>query len=267
MIAKHCSIVEGTARPMWFPVSAVGGAAKTVYVGGLVTHYIVAGDGVLAPIAANANPMGVPFGVVLGTNNLVPLYDTTYNAEYQISTITLATSAAVEKRMQEGQWIKGDTQAMVQVAVIDPTSVLRLPIYAHATTQTAPTEAISTAGNANGLTVTCGTTGFDCTGIAYNAMYYCRKGLNQGIYRTGYDTNAGTGAKTFYIPTPFTTATTGEIWVGANFSLGRQRIDLQTTGLGINTVTTTSTNHYLVDVLEINLKNKGEEYALLRFVF
>jgi hypothetical protein len=154
---------------------------------------------------------------------------------------------------------------LVQVALIDPTSVLRLPIYAHATNQTAPTEAISTSGLATGLGVTCGTTGFDFTGIAYSATYYCRKGLNRGLYRIGYDTNAGTGAKTWYQAMNYTCATVGETYVGVDFSLGRNKIDLQTTGLGINIVSSTATNYYAVDVLEINLETAGQEYALVRF--
>jgi hypothetical protein len=266
---KFVSIVEGTARPIWMPVSCVGGTAQTVYVGGLVNYYLGGGDGVLAPIAANAAPMGRPFGVVLGTNNLTPLYNTTYNAEYQsspTSTGSMATDMARDWRMQEGMWIKGDSMPLVQVALIDPTSVLRFPIYAHATTQTAPTEAISTSGLTTGLGVTCATTGFDFTGIAYQSTYFCRKGLNKGLYRIGYDTNAGTGAKTWYQGMNYTCATVGETWVGVDFQLGRTKIDLQTTGLGINIVTSTATNYYSVDVLEIHLEEANNEYALVRFI-
>jgi hypothetical protein len=261
-----CSIVEGTARPIWMPVSCVGGSAQTVYVGGLVTYFGSAGDGVLAPIAANAAPMARPFGVVVGTNNLTPLYNSTYMTEYATAVTSQATEATRDWRMQEGMWSKSDPMSLVQVAMIDPSSVLRMPIRAHATTLTAPTEAISTAGNSNGLTVTCGTTGFDFTGIAYQSTYYCRSGLNKGLYRTGYDTGAGTAARTWYQAMPYTTATVGETWVGVDFALGRSRIDVQTTGLGINIVTSLATNYYAVDVLEIHLENKGDEYALVRFV-
>ena len=265
--SKFCSIVEGTARPLWVPVSTVGGAAKTVYVGSLVTLYVNAGDGVLAPIGANANPMKAPFGVVIGTNNLTPLYDATYNTEYALSTVTMTTSLARDWRMQEGMFVKSDPMALVQVAVIEPgVSVVRIPIFAHVSTQTVLAEAISTAGNANGLTFTCGTTGFDFTSVAYSATYYARTGLNRGLYRVGYDATAGTAAKTIYNPFLATTANTGEKYVGVDFVLGRTRIDLQTTGLGINVLTDVSTNHYLVDCLEINLQNKGDEYALVRFV-
>jgi hypothetical protein len=266
MISRRCAIVEGTARPLWVPVGTVAGSAATVYVGGLVNWYLKASDGVIPPIAANAAPMARPFGVVIGTNNLTPLYDTTYLTEYQIGAATHAVQVARDWRMQEGMWIKSDPTPLVQVALIDASSVLRIPIYAHATSYTAPTEAVSTAGNANGLTFTCGTTGFDFTGIAYDATYYARTGLNKGQYRIGYDTNAGTGAKTVYQPFSGTTATTGEKYVGVNFCLGRSGIDLQTTGLGINIVTSLATNYYSVDVLEINLQNTGEEYALVRFV-
>jgi hypothetical protein len=266
-------IVEGTARPLWVPLSSVGGAGQTVYFGSVVTWYLKSGDGVLPTIAANAAPMTRPFGIVIGSNAMPGTasagynqYSSTYMTDYITQQVTQATANGRDWRMQEGMWIKSDPTVLVQVALLDATSVVRLPIYAHATTLTAPTEAISTAGNASGLTVTCGTTGFDFTGIAYDATYYCRKGLNKGIYRIGYDTNAGTGAKTFYQAMPYTTATAGETYVGVNFCLGRTGIDMQTTGLGINIVTSLATNYYSVECLEIHLENANDEYALVRFL-
>jgi len=263
------TIVEGTARPIWLPITCVGGSATTVYIGSMVQWTYATGDGVIPTIAASGATVG-PVGVVVGTNNLTPLYNTTYQTEYtsSLASTNQTTQNARDWRMQEGMWIKSDPMPLVQVALIDRTSVLRIPIYAHATNLTMPAAAVSTAGSAGGQTVTCGTTGFDTTAVAYENTIFCRTGLNRGLYRITYDTNAGTGAKTWYQAMPYTTATVGETYVQVPFKLGLTHIDLQTTGLGINTITGASnaSNYYTVECLEIHLEDYGDEYALIRFL-
>ena len=263
------AVVEGTARPLWVPVSAVGGTGQTVYVGSVVTWFAASGDGVLPTAAATAAPMKKPIGIVLGTNGMPGAaasgfnqYNSTYMTDYITQVITQAAVNGRDWRMVEGMWIKSEPGAMVQIAYLNINSVVRLPIYAHGTNLTAPSVLTSTTGSATGLTVT--TNAADYTPIAYESTLFCRTGLNRGLYRTTYNTN--TTAWAWYIPMPYTTATAGETYVSVDFALGRTHIDMQTTGLGINTVTSLATNYYDVEVLEIHLEDPNDEYAIVRFV-
>ena len=130
IVGKGLQVVEGTPRPLWMPVAVDGASgANTVYIGQAVTQYTGSNDGVIGIAASGAAPATVlPWGVVLGSSNLTPLYDgTTTFDEYATGVYSQALQKARDWRMQEGMWIKSDPALMVQIATITDESV-RAPI-------------------------------------------------------------------------------------------------------------------------------------------
>lgn len=256
-------VVEHPVRTIWAPVDYGSGGAATVYIGQLV----VAGSVATCQGVKAWNPAGeadttadqVPFGVVVGFNNRTPTYISTYSSDYGTAVNTAALQQARDSVGAEGMWGPRDPALMAQVAVIGPNTVLKGRIMAGAW-GTAPTVATVTTGS-TGAGYTASTHGF--TAVAYNATYYCRSGANAGIYRISYDTSAT--VKTFYICFPYTIAA-GDTFVGANIAgVGTCKMMLSTTGTYIdNSAAVGTTNWIWADVLELNLKTAGSEYALFR---
>ena len=265
-------VLEGPTRTIWAPVGAATSAQATVYVGqmvvagavgtysGTVTPWNIAGVG-------DTTADQVPFGIVTAINNRNPLYNSTYMAEYGTSVITQATMAARDFfGVEGGMYAKNDGQLMAQVALITSQTVIKGRIFA-TSYGTAPGVGIVTAiaGSGDGSGFTCGTTGFDFTSVAYNASYCGRSGKNLGITRTGYDTGAPTATRTFYNFFPFTVAV-ADTFVGVNLSsLGTCKAMFDTAGTFIDNAAAVGTTNYIwIDVLELNLKEAGQEYAVFR---
>ena len=255
-------IVEGSSgvpSRKWFPVSYVGGAAQTVYVGQLVK--LVDGDGVAPLPNAAAGPAVIyPFGIITALNKRTPTYDSTYKTNYGISVASQADELARDYFGAEGMTGKGEPALMAKVALIEATSVIEGPVMKTAY-GTAPGILTMTTGSAAGLTGFVHNTA-DSTLVTLNNMYYCRSGLNAGLYRSSYAGSATT--PTFRRAWPYATAI-GDTFVASNFGLGRQAIDFNSVGMYIDNGAAL-TNYYAVDVLSIDLKTAGQETAQFRFV-
>jgi hypothetical protein len=252
-------IVEGTPSVKWFPVSCgTAPTSNTVYEGQIVQF---ATGGVIALGAEDAGPVvsKYPFGIVVGTNNRTPLYNTTYNAQYITSVITQATLAARDFAFVEGMFPKSFPQAMAKVALIDPTCVIEGPIRNGGAT-TAPGVVTCTTASTDGLTSMVHGAA-DVALLANNNMYYCRSGADRGFYNMSYAGSQTT--PTFYSPWPYDW-TVGDTFVAINFGLGRQKIALDSTSQWINNAGALS-NYYLVDVVSMDLTKAGEEKAQFRF--
>jgi len=181
------SVVEAPLRTIWCPVHY---NAVTLYVGQLV----VAGGVTSAMCGAVKawTPAGVydttadqmPWGVVVGTNNKEPVFDSTYKAEYitsvQSQANLLARKWAYASTGTGTMFGPHDPQAMVKVAVIGPQTVLKGRIFT-TTYGVAPTVVTVTLGSTTGAGYTAGAADF--TPVAYNATTYCRTGANRGLYR------------------------------------------------------------------------------------
>ena len=258
------SVVEGAIRTIWMPVN-MGSGASTCYEGQLVVAGVAAsGSGGCIPwnVAGVGDTTAdqVPFGVVVGLNNKVPLYNSTYKSNYGTAVNTKALQVARDWRMAEGMFAKGDPALMAQVAVIGPNTVLKGRIF-NAAYGTAPTVLTATAVNGTaGLGWTSNAAEF--TPVAYNNTFYCRSGANRGLYRTGYDTSAT--AHTFYLYWPYTLAV-GDTFVGSNLALGTCTGMFDTLGMYINNAAAVyTTNFAWMDVLELNLETAGAEYAIFK---
>ena len=259
------TVVENPVRTIWVPVDYGGGGAATVYERSIVVAGAIATcQGVKVWNVAGVGDTTadqVPFGVVVGTNDANPTYDSTYKANKVASVGTQATLLARDWRGNEGMFAKGEPLALVKVAVIGPDTVLKAPIY-NATHGTPPTVTTVSTGSTDGLGYTASAT--EHTPVAYNATYYCRSGANKGLYRISYDTSAT--VKTFYQPFPYDIAI-GDKFVSANIAAyGTCKVMFDTTSCSFinNAAAVGTTNYAWIDVLELNLEKAGEEYAIFR---
>jgi len=259
------SVVHGSPQTIWAPIKP----SATVYEGSIVSVDQSALDEgvVVRPTGvgvSNTTNKDMPLGVVVGTNRKIPVYSSTYNANYITDTgVTGLRTDATEYVGVEGPWGKGDKRAMVQVALIDPCTILRAPIRNNAI-GTAITELTSSAGNANGLTVTTGACDF--TPVANLCSIYARSGVNAGTYRITDDTSTTVAA--WDVQMLSTTATTGEKYV--RVPLRHHGVSYVTIGDGtvasyIDASISPATNYDIIHVLRLDLSTAGNEYAEFRF--
>lgn len=204
----------------------------------------------------------IPFGVVIGTNNKTPLFSTNYNAEYITSASPLASTN--EYVGVEGVWPKGGREAMVKVALIHPSTVLRGTIF-RASNGTALQVGSTTAGNGSSAgtsvttTVSIGRGG--STGITKTfETVYNRTGANQGSYRV-LDSNSST-ALTWDTPL-YSPSTLGDTWVAVNglrpFGFSHMQVDSE--AMFIDGSADASANYFSVNVIRLDLTTQGSEYA------
>jgi hypothetical protein len=260
-------VIEGELRTIWMPVDFAN-SAKTLYEGGIVMSALSSsapsGEGVMtigaAAGASDTTGKAVPFGIVVGTNDKAPTYNSTYKGLSIASVGTQAAQVARDTVGLEGMFPKGDQAAYVKVAVIGTDTVIKGPIFNGAYGTVLPTYA-NTSASTDGLTVT--TSAVTFTPVAYNHTWYCRSGANMGLYRTPYSTS--TTSHTFYMAFPQDIAV-GDVFVPVALRLGTcyAQFDAQATYIEMSAVAYSS-NYYVIDVLEMNLKTSGEEYAIFKF--
>jgi len=252
------SVVWGTSvGHVWVPIVD----SDTCYVGQIVACQ--ANEGVV-PIgaASGANDTTgklVPMGVVIGTNNRRPSYDSTYKTEKITDATPLATTT--EFTGVEGPWAKGDRQAMVEVALIDQCTVLKGRLF-NAAYGTAITVGTVSTGDSNG--VSCTSSAVEVAGVAGLASLYFRGGANAGAYRITDDTS--TTAITWDKPT-YAAVAVGDTLVRANglrvFGPSRAQFDSEATYID-NSAALTS-DYYGLDVIKLDLSKAGEEHVYFRF--
>ena len=251
------TIVQGTSPyKIWAPITD----ADTIYNGQLVS--CDANEGVVplgtASGAADTTAQVVPFGVVLGNNLKNPNYDTTY----QTNSITDATphDSTTEFAMVEGVWAKGDKQAMVEIAVITPETILKAPLR-NASVSTAPTLLTVTTGDVNG--VSCTTNATDVAGIAVRSTIYFRTGANQGSYRITDDTS--TTALTWDKPTTKDVAISDTAVRVPYRALGPTQVQTDSESMYLNVAADATSDYWVFDVLKLDLSQAGNEHMYFKF--
>jgi hypothetical protein len=261
------TIVEGCVDVKWVPINP----SATIYTGSIVTFdqsALATSEGCVVRGAAvgvsNTTNKDTPFGVVLGNNLRNPIFSSTYNASYITDEgVTGIRSSTTEYVNVEGPWPKGGKQAMVQVGIIGPGTVLKAPIR-NAAIGTAISLLTSTAGNANGLTVT--TNACDFTPVAGLGTIYSRTGVNAGQYRVTDDTSATIAAWDREMLN--TTATAGETYVRVPLRpMGTSYVIIGdgTVASFIDASASPATNYDIIHVLELNLEEAGNEFVKFRF--
>lgn len=254
-------VVESPLRTIWMPVGTSTTNAITLYVGQLISNTIAtASSGATAFVQAGTEDSQKPFGVVVGTNNKAPVFDSTYKCEYITSAVTQATMLARKSALLGdggGMHYPSDSAAFVKVAVIGPCTVLKGRIFAGAYGTALSTSTIGTTST-DGLTLTA-THPF--TTIAYNSTFTGRTGLNKGISRVVRSASAS--APTLYLPFPYD-PTAADVFVGANVAQGNTLLTFDALGTYVNgQAAQTAANR--VNVLDINLETSGSEYVIFSF--
>lgn len=259
------TVSHGSPYSVWVPVDT----SATVYVGSLVCWDVsdtslVSFEGVIvreqADGIANVTNYDYPFGCVIGTNEKNPRFSTTYKTEYitQGGAADPHDGATREYVGVEGPWSKGDQTAMVKVAVITASTILRAPIYNNAV-GTAPTELVITTGSTDGLSAT-STTTTDFTPIAGYQTVYCRKGGNAGIYRV--DDTASTTAHAWDTAMP-ADVVIGDVFVKVPVRVGLSKVRFgdNTACSYINCSETPDGNFDNIQVTRLDLREQGKEFA------
>jgi hypothetical protein len=249
---------------VWLPVLA----GQTIYTGQIVSNdasALVEGVQYLpqAAGASNTTNKDIPLGVVVGNNNISAnvLYSSTYKSEY-ITAEAAGTAYNNTRQYQgvEGPWPKGDPIAMVLVALIDPTSILRGPLY-NAAVGTAPTEVTVTVGSGtDGLGCTTGAT--DVASVATLGTIYARTGKNAGVYRTL--TSASTTTHTWLQAMPKDMEVGDKALIVPLRPYGISYVQI-TMGQYIDVSQAAATHYFGIDVIRLDLKEAGKEYCEFRF--
>ena len=254
------TIVHGSPMTIWAPIVA----GDEIFTGSIVTCQYDEGVAPLNVAAGAADtttaPHSMPFGVVVGNNLYNQTFDTTQNA----TSITDATPLAstTEFRNVEGVWAKGDKQAMVQIALITPETILRGPLY-NAAVGTAPTLLTATTAVAAGTSAVTNAT--DVAGVDNLATVYFRSGANAGAYRITSDTDDGTTALTWDKPTTSPVAI-GDTCVRVPIrALGPTYAQLDAEATYINVAATPATDYYILDIVKLDLSVAGKEHAYFKF--
>jgi len=264
------SIVHGSPQSIWVPIQT----SATINVRGIVCldQSGVTEGVIMLPDAsgvANDSNLDVPLGVCIGTNRKNPLYNSTELTEYitDPGASDPHGGASIEYVGVEGPWAKGDPIAMVKIALIDPTTILRAPIR-NAAIKTAPTllTATNATHDANGLGVTTNTS--ECASITTPlSTIYCRTGANAGAYRL-----CDTASASIHT---WDTAMRNDCVYGDTFVLVPVRTHGfstvmfdDTTAMFIDSAddpVADGTDRWIIDVVRLDLSTAGNEYCEFRF--
>ena len=255
-------VVSANPRLVWMPVD-YGSAGDTLYVGQLVKS---TSDGV-APLGAASGAYDTTgeasvLGVVVGTNNLNPVYNSTYKAEYITSVSSQAALAAREFRMVEGPFGKGDSQAMVQVAIITPDTYVKGQFF-NSTFGTAPTAVVCKTQSTTGLGVAYTAGQADAASVADNSTLCGRTGANSGIYRIRTDATNSAAVTAVAFP--------NDVQVGDTFGaincrpIGLSKVQTDTESMFFDSSAALSADYWGIDVISLDLSEAGKESVVFKF--
>jgi hypothetical protein len=257
-------VIHGSPQNIWVDVDAT----DTLYVGQLVMH----GDNARAN--TGCEPLGVasgtsdktglnlPFGIILGNNNRTPVYDTTYLCNSIVGVTTQAAIAARDWIGAEGPHAKGDGAAKVEIAIVDPSTVIEGKCFDTTYGTVLETDTDSDGTDTTGYTTAGLTSAVSFTPVARRATFYCRAGANQGIYRVRID--ASTTAPQVETAFPYDVAS-GDTFVAVPFTIGYSRMQFDAESMFIDCNAAINGSWYDVYVHKIDLETSGREVAQFRF--
>jgi len=185
-------IAEGPSRTFW----VAGNGTGTYYIGQLQSYLAAnaaATPGTIVPLAvpagaADTTNKQIPAGIAVGFNSRVQTSNS--GGQYSTAVVSSANQLARDWMFQEGMYVKGDPQLLIQLAEILPETIIEGDIR-NAAIGTAPTLlTVSASTDADGMIsvgVTTNATQF--TPVAHKCTIYCRSGRNAGLYRVTKDTS------------------------------------------------------------------------------
>ena len=246
---------RGTA---WYPIDASG----TLYHGQIVESQ---GDGVAeidVPSGAfdtsgNTNILGI----VVGDNNMTPVYDSTYKVNKITGVASQANQLAREWTGAEGSmWPKGEPQPMVEVALIGPETKIVGPIK-NAAIGTSPTLLTVTTASSDGATSLV-TNACEHTPVSDFSTIYCRTGANKGLYRITQDTSTVSPTNTMAFPKA---VAVDDTLIRVPMRIGMSYIYIDSLAMYVDNSATPATNYFGVNVVDMNLSTAGEEKVWFYF--
>lgn len=252
-------IPDGGTAPhsIWVPIDS----ADTIYTGSIVTSV---NDGVgpvgAAAGAADTTGKAVIRGLVIGTNDDIPTLNTTYMNHSIAGVTSQAAQIARSWYGNEGQWAKGEPQPLVKIALLTPLTMLKARIF-NASWGVAPSLLTVTTGSTTGLGFT--SNACDFTPVADLATSYCRSGANAGLMRISDDTSTTVETNDIAFPQ--------DIAVGDTFvrvpmrPFGDSYVQMDTEALFFDAAASPATDYYVINVIELNLKEAGKEYVVFTF--
>jgi hypothetical protein len=259
-------VMQGSYGLQWVPVTAANGSFDTLYVGQMVTS---TADGVAplgAPGAAGAtiSSLGI-YGVVVGTNNRTPQFDSTYKAE-KITSASPHANTTEFVLHGSGLAPVGDTLAMVLVDRVGPGTVIKAPIFNNVYGTAITVGTVTTASTTGaGFTCSAGLGDFAGTVVTLRNTVYCRTGANRGVYRICDDTSNTVKTVDLYFPYDIAV---GDTFVNVHLRpLGLCAAAFDGESTYLNAYTDTGTNYYNIEVLALDLSIAGQEHAIFRLVY
>ncbi len=258
-------IAEGTARTL---MCATDGTS-TYYKGQLVAFSAAAKKatpGTVVPLAVPAGAFDttnfqVVAGIVVGFSDATQTFGT--YGQYSAGVVTQAAQLARSfYNGGTGMYSPNDPQLLVEVALIDPTTIVRGPICE--TDGTAPTVVTETGGSdTTGYTTASTTSACSFTPVANTCSIYCRTGANMGLWRTTNDTS--TTAPDVTVAFPYDVAS-GDTFARFSMKQGLSLIYISGPGLYLdNTLSGGTTNYFGAVVTRIKADVAGEEFAEFKF--
>ena len=260
------STVHGSPQIIWVPVEP----GEVMYNGSIVavnSSALLEGVGPMpaAAGASNTTNLDVPFGVVVGNNNVEGniQFSSTYNTEY-ITQVAAGTpyGSNTEYRGVDGPWKKGDPQAMVKIAVICPQTIIRGPLF-NGAVGTAPTVVtVSTGSGGDGIG--CTTDATDATIVATYGTINARSGANNGVRRT---TTSNSSTVHTWLKAFKADMAVGDTAVVVNgvrpYGLARIQIDSEAQYIDVSAAL--SSDYFNIFVHKLELSEPGNEYVEFRF--
>jgi hypothetical protein len=264
MYGPGFGIVSGSPHLVWCQIDTT----DQLYIGQLVHCSNKQIDGV-APMgkaagAADTTNKRVPYGIVVATNNASPVFDSTYNVE----TITDVAASSNDREHNipvgepHGMFGKND---MVQVALIDPTTVIRGPIRRRAAGggSAIRERTVATATSTTQVVITKGGIAGDSDSVRTQQTVYFRSGANAGEYRI---TDSSSSTVVHWDKALANSPTTSDTLVLApGRPNGTSYVQVDSESMFINSNGDASTNYYVINVIRMDLSEAGNEYVDFQF--
>lgn len=257
-------------KSVWVPLcTSMSGGNVPLYVGQIVKDDSLALNGFYPVGAASGNGDATGkqhiFGVVTGTNNypMTEIFNGSFG-QCIFPATNQASQLAIMKMGAEGMHPKGDPQALVQVSVINKSTILTGDIY-NGSVGVPPTLLTVTTGSTNGESFTSNPCDFNPNGAPNNSTTYCRTGANAGIYRVNSDTSSTNC--TFMTAFPYTISV-GDTFVRVPYvqgytiyaNFGDDILAFYWDCSLLNTV-----NYFNINVYEMDLRYPGKETVTFSF--
>ena len=249
----------------WVPIDE----GDTFYVGQLVAQdsgdtmgVTVAGDAGAGP--DNAESL---FGIIEAVDTSRPTFNATFKANQVAGVTSQADQVArtLGYSSDRGVYIHGDPAPYVKVALITPWTKISIPIRITNLDTPINVLTVTSVAAADGTDFTSNICNF--TPVQHEHVAYCRTGANGGIMRTGNDTSTTVFETTGKLPFPFDIAVNDTFVRVPYRAVGESFVGLDTEGIFADGTSTSASDYYVFNVIELVLDKLGDEHMIGTFSY